>query len=242
MSFPRVISISEHEIEAVQFDMDGSLTDTEPHFSSAYNKSRDQTANQFGLDLNHLEHQPGVSTIKVFQPWIDEVVGDDHDLRRKIYEYFYECFLDNRRYIFEEVAVLMDDARRILDQVESLRILRSVVTSSTRDQLAGFCRLNGLESFFGALVCKEDMDREDLKPSQAPYDLGMKRLGVDNRLRCIGFEDSWSGLESLIRFGPRFVIWKNPEGHVLPQRLKDLCLPETEIISVRLYDEIEMFS
>lgn len=74
----------------------------------------------------------------------------------------------------------------------------AVVTSSGRDEAAQKLALAGIAHAFDTVVVLQDVSAP--KPDPSPYLLAAQRLGVDPR-RCLVFEDSEPGAEAAHRAG-----------------------------------------
>lgn len=78
------------------------------------------------------------------------------------------------------------------DFVKSLSDYRlALVSASSRSELEPLLERAGMRACFGALVCAEDVERT--KPAPDPYLLAVRLLGVT---KALAVEDSASGIES----------------------------------------------
>lgn len=80
-----------------------------------------------------------------------------------------------------------------VDLLTRLSIPCAVVTSSGRENAHRKLSLTGLDAFFQTVVVLEDVTHA--KPAPEPFLLGAARLGVDPA-RCLAFEDSDTGAEA----------------------------------------------
>ncbi|QCO56298.1 HAD family phosphatase [Pseudorhodobacter turbinis] len=75
----------------------------------------------------------------------------------------------------------------------ALRQPLALATSSTRTQLDLKLSVTDIAPYFRHIVCVDDVQKP--KPAPEPYLLAAKRLGVDPA-RCVAFEDSETGAQS----------------------------------------------
>jgi beta-phosphoglucomutase-like phosphatase (HAD superfamily) len=86
----------------------------------------------------------------------------------------------------------------VRELLAAIRLPCAVVTSSGRTQAAHKLTLTGLTGFFETVVVIEDVTRA--KPAPEPFLLAAMRLGVPPE-RCLVFEDSDTGAEAAHRAG-----------------------------------------
>ena len=85
-----------------------------------------------------------------------------------------------------------------LDLLSARHRPMAIVTSSGHDEAHHKLRLTGIAGYFGAVVTLADVTAP--KPAPDPYVLAAARLGVDPA-RCLAFEDSETGAEAAHRAG-----------------------------------------
>lgn len=181
-------------LEAVLWDNDGVLVDTEP----LYLRANQEILAGIGIEL----------TVDAFR---------EVSLRRgrSVFELAAErgCTADevsrlraerDRRY-----AELLDEGVKVLDGVhESLEILRgrlpmAIVTSSQRTHFDRIHRQTSLLDYFEFVLANGDYDRH--KPHPDPYLAAAERLGVAPE-RCLAIEDTERGLRSAVAAGMRCLV------------------------------------
>jgi beta-phosphoglucomutase len=101
----------------------------------------------------------------------------------------------------------------------------AVVSSSSRTEIEPLLLAGGLRAHFDALVCAEDLPREKLKPAPDPYLLAAERTGARNPLVV---EDSAAGIASGRAAG--FEVLAIPRAADLPRLMEQrLAEAPTEI-------------
>ena len=181
-------------IEAVLWDNDGVLLDTETLF---FETTRAAFA-RLGLDLTkefwgrHYLGE-GKSSREVAAS-----LGGDRDrieamLRERNQEY---------RQVLSQPPPLRPQVRETLSLLFG-RVRMAIVTGSHRDQLLLMHGSSGLLKFFDAIVTGDECSH--LKPRPEPYLAGLKALGARAE-RCVAVEDSPRGLASARAAGVACVV------------------------------------
>ena len=91
----------------------------------------------------------------------------------------------------------------VLRQLRAMRVPCAVATSSGRKGAARKLSATGLAPFFEVVITAEDVTRR--KPAPDPYLLAAERLGVAPG-RCLAFEDSAPGATSALAAGMTTVL------------------------------------
>lgn len=173
--------------EAVIFDMDGVLVDSEP----VWDHCEQQILADYGLDLNAIQKKYSLVTTGI--P-INEVI-----------ELYSQIFPEKR---LDTVTVTREIVDRVIDRVVALKpIMPGVIDALTLCHSLGFkvglassspMRLIqavieslNITRYFDACVSAEGLDYG--KPNPAVYLLAAKKLGKD-RLKCVTIEDTVAGM------------------------------------------------
>jgi HAD superfamily hydrolase (TIGR01509 family) len=171
-------------IEAVVFDMDGVLIDSEPVWRSI---EREVFA-RLGIELTDQEllDSTGVR--------IDQVVARrwerqawDGPSRGQVAA----AILDGMAAVFEERGALVDGAVETVDRFRALGLRLAVASSSPHRLIRAVLEAGGIEDRFDVIASAEDEERG--KPDPAVYLTTARRLGVDPG-RCLAVEDSPTGV------------------------------------------------
>jgi HAD superfamily hydrolase (TIGR01509 family) len=176
--------------EAVIFDMDGVLIDSEPlHFAALSSLlARD------GVALSHAENEEfiGVTSQTMFSTLIAR-----HDLPKSVADYMT---------LFDQGVLRVLDGSHppqpgvvpLIAYARSLGMRLAVASSSRRGWIEATLRSTGLSHAFDVVVSGDDV--ESSKPDPQIYMLAAERLGVSAE-RCLAIEDSPNGVESAVRAG-----------------------------------------
>lgn len=173
------------QYEAVFFDFDGVLVDSEP----VHHKCWQEVLTPYGVDLDwktYSEHCIGIAdrSMLVFlceladPPLQVEQLEADWPRKREIY-----------RSRMHSVGVA-DDVKALVSELYGQYKL-AVVSSSGIDDIGAILDQAGLRHMFDTIVTGHDVERR--KPAPEPYLLAMRRLGVQ---RGLAIEDSKAGIAS----------------------------------------------
>ncbi len=172
--------------DAVIFDLDGTLLDTESIAMAAGQSAFAAVRRSVTIDFMHglvgRDQPSGMAYIRAKHPGIDMDLLNHHWDRN--------------------FAVrIADDLRLkpgVTDLLAQLTLPRAVATSSGHRAAHHKLGLVGLGSAFAHVITFDDVQRP--KPAPDPFLLAAARLGVAPA-RCVAFEDSETGAESAHRAG-----------------------------------------
>eukprot|EP00439_Symbiodinium_sp_Y106_P080673 s1344_g19.t1 len=181
-------------LEALLFDIDGTLADTDPvHFSAFVDILREVGFND-GIAIDEDFFKSRISGRQNKQ-----ICGDlfpDWDQQRA------EAFAEKKEAMFRDSAAKLLKPMAGLDRVrawcEESGLKKIAVTNAPRVNAEFIMDCIGYRSWFPELVIGDECERG--KPDPCPYETAMKRLGVRPEC-CIAFEDSPSGAKSAVAAG-----------------------------------------
>ncbi|MBL8179672.1 MAG: HAD family phosphatase [Bryobacterales bacterium] len=195
--------------DAIFFDFDGVLVDSEPVHHLCWR----QVMDRFGVDLDWPTYQ---STLRGHsgQPLLEALCR----LRRPPIEYEQvRAHYDFKNDLFRDIvlrnpgSLMSDDVRCLLDELRTFRL--AVVSSARRTHVHPILESMGLLHRFETLVCREDV--QSLKPSPEPYRTAAARLSVQ---RPLVVEDSEAGAAS--GRGAGFEVIMHADYTVLPSLVR----------------------
>ncbi|HET6790743.1 MAG TPA: hexitol phosphatase HxpB, partial [Actinomycetota bacterium] len=173
-------------IEAVVFDMDGVLVDSEPMWRAV---EREVFAG-VGIELTDEDLYPtmGVRIADVVDRWYRR-----HPWPGPSREQVAETIVDGVARAVRERGLLLDGARDAVDHVRSLGLGVALASSSPMPLILAVLSLGGLAARFDVVVSGED---EELgKPDPAVFLSAARRLEVLPE-RCLVVEDSINGVRA----------------------------------------------
>lgn len=178
MSFPR-------GIQAVVFDMDGLLLDTE----TVYQAAMIEAGQLFSVDFTAATYRAMVGkTNPESAVMLRELYGESFPVE----DYFARVWSDVEIILEAEVR-LKTGVMEILDYLDALGIPRAIATSNSRQAVDRYLGRFDLLKRFHAVVAHTDVTRH--KPHPDPYLEAARRLNVHPTM-CLALEDSHPGVRA----------------------------------------------
>lgn len=192
--------------DAVVFDMDGTLLDTEFVFRTIVF----DVAGELGYEMTDAVHLA--------------MVGSSHEVTNRLLveaygaSFPYALFDEKCRAIMKEklaeTVPVKKGARELLVELKMRGIPRAVATSSRSPHAYGHLGRAGLLDLFDTIVTRDDVVHP--KPHPEPYLIAAKRLEMEPA-RCLALEDSHSGVRAAHAAGMQTIM------------VPDLVKPTSEI-------------
>lgn len=185
--------------EAVIFDMDGVLLDSEPLHYQALN----EVLGRAGHQLTAHEYEAYIGTT-LEETWRRLIERFDLPERLEVYA---------ARYDEAVVAILrgpLDPAPGVLALLEALReagVSVAVASSSKRNWIAATLHSLGVSDYFPIVVSADDVACG--KPDPEIYLLAARKLGLSPE-QCVVIEDSPPGVTAASRAGMRAIAVRTP--------------------------------
>jgi HAD superfamily hydrolase (TIGR01509 family) len=178
---------SPHPIEAVVFDMDGVLVDSEPIWRAV---ERDVFGGLVGVEVTDedLFETMGVRVGDVVARWHRRFPWDEpsrEDVARSIVDRVAEAI--------EREGAFHEEAIQAIDYVDALGLRLALASSSPMRLIRAVLSIGGLDDRFEVVLSAEDEERG--KPDPAVYLSAARELGVPPE-RCLAVEDSINGVRS----------------------------------------------
>jgi len=173
-------------LEAVIFDLDGTLVDSE----RLYHKAANIFLRKFNLSVSKEEY---------IQRWMVNSAGTEGLLRENNINYPEEKGRWKRRKIyiglFNAEAELRPGAKRLVQEL-SKRVKLAIVSGGLGDDINHLLEKFSIDSYFSTIVSREDTFRS--KPDPEPYKMALNELGVYPH-QAVAIEDSTKGVISAKR-------------------------------------------
>lgn len=178
MSFPRAV-------QAVVFDMDGLLLDTE----TVYEAAMIEAGRAFDVDFTAATYR---SMVGKTNPECAVMLRDLYGQAFPVEDYFKRTWADVEMILEAEVR-LKTGVMEILDYLDALGLPRAIATSNSRQAAERYLGRFDLFKRFHAVVAHADVTRH--KPHPDPYLEAARRLNVHPTL-CLALEDSHPGVRA----------------------------------------------
>jgi putative hydrolase of the HAD superfamily len=215
-------------IQAVIFDFDGTILDTESVWYESYREALEAQ----GVELPLSVFAEGIGTYDdgMFR-YMRERLGTE-EAYQAVKEAAYRLHKAKTLELKPREGVLayLDEAARL-----GLRI--GLATSSPLSWIDPFLDAHGIRRYFETLCTSDDVEK--VKPDPALYRLAAGRLGVEPR-NAVAFEDSANGARAAVAAGVRCVVVPNPMTEALLFEKYDLRVAEfTEMPLKELLAKLE---
>jgi HAD superfamily hydrolase (TIGR01509 family) len=171
--------------QALVFDMDGVLADSEPIYYAAMQS----VLSPLGIEVTD-EHQRQVMGSSIESTWryFAETFSLDGPLDALV-----EAYDLSLRRMLAEIHQALPGVRQLIPQLRARHIPIAVASSSTPEWIDALLGGLGLQDAFDAAVSAREAGAS--KPAPDVYLLAAKRLNA-NPQRCIAIEDTPTGLAS----------------------------------------------
>ena len=216
-------------IQAVIFDMDGVLVDSEEYWWQARVAFAEQLGKIWSFDDQRAVM--GRNTVE----WA-QIMQERLGIEMALDEIIEQVRGDVIARLEAQLPLLPGALDAVQTAATAYRV--ALASGSPTPVIDKVLSLTGLERVFEVVVYGDDMTRG--KPAPDIYLETARRLGVDPAV-CIGIEDSANGLWALKAAGMYAIAAPSP-GFPLPDdvlALADRVLPSLEAFSVQLVREIE---
>jgi len=190
----------DQSIEAVIFDLDGLLIDSEPIWEKSYHKF---------LEIKKVKDNPEIHLkligrgLKDVVSIMKDVLGIEGEVDQLVDEYrkvFYELF-------FAKENILMPGAIEIVKKTKGKNLIVALTTGGhTKKMAEKILEKVNLLNYFDLIVSSDDVDNG--KPAPDVYFFVIEKLGFLSS-QCLAFEDSVNGVVSAKAAGLR-VFGVNP--------------------------------
>ena len=176
-------------LDAVIFDMDGVIIDSEP----LHERTASMVFNAYGMTVpeNLFDAYKGRTDREVVRFMIDNHAGQSLDVDTLLQErrLLYESFIDE--------LLPVADVLPFISAVAGSHPLALTTSASRQNQQLAFRKFD-LDRFFDVVITSDDITRP--KPDPQPYIVTAERLNADPA-RCVVFEDSTHGVRSALAAG-----------------------------------------
>lgn len=212
-------SVDDSELEAVIFDVDGTLVDTMPH----YYKSWVQTCEEYKLEFSELQFYGYAG--RTLPDIIHDLITDQHKTKptSELINEFLKKKLDNHAKVVEKHGhpKAIECVAKIAHEMKKRGIKVGAASSGQRENVIESLKVNNLLHLFDEdhIVVGADLPKGRGKPEPDIFLEAARRLNVCPT-KCRAFEDGESGLQSAFKAGMEVIDVRELEGYPLAEALQ----------------------
>ena len=197
-------------IEAIIFDMDGTLVDTEP-FNTEIER-RQFRLNKIVISEENHQKYLGVASDAMWKE-----IAEQHNLRIPVEELIEQNHLESIRYFTEiEKIPVMPGLVDLLEKLQDKKYPMAVASSSTPEIIDLILDKTNLKNYFQVIVSAEQAGKS--KPEPDVFILAAEKLGIQPA-NCLVVEDSENGIKAALAAGMTCVAYQSPGAD--PQKQKE---------------------
>lgn len=197
-------------IEAIIFDMDGTLVDTEP-FNTEIEKSLFKLNK---IEISEEEHQKYIGVASDAM-WLE--IAKRNKLQIPVSELIEQNHKESFRYLSEvEQIPIMPGLVDLLEKLQTKKYPMAVASSSTPEIIDLILKKTNLKNYFQVIVSAQETGKS--KPEPDVFLLAAEKLGI-KPVNCLAVEDSENGIKAAIAAGMTCVAYQSPDAD--PQKQKE---------------------
>jgi len=213
-------------IEAIIFDMDGTLVDTEP-FNTEIEK-RLFRLNK--IEISEEEHQKylGIASDAM---WSE--IAERNQLQIPVSELIEQNHKESYRYLSEvEQIPIMPGLVDLLEKLQARKYPMAVASSSTPEIIDLILKKTNLKKYFQVIVSAQETGKS--KPEPDVFILAAEKLGIkpDN---CLVVEDSPNGIKAAVAAGMTCVAYQSPDTDPQKQEEADAVILNYSQLGMMLF-------
>ncbi len=209
-------------IEAVIFDMDGVLVDSEPCHTEI--EKRQFQLNQLQISEEEHSQYTGIATDVMWRE-----IASKHALPLPVEELIEQNRKESIGYFSEKNEIpVMPGLVDLLENLKQKPYLLAVASSSFPEIIDIILRKTGLRKYFKVIVSSKEAGKS--KPKPDVFLLAAKRLGVDPQ-KCLVIEDSKNGIKAAHTANMSCVAYQSPSVDPSKQKEADAVIKDfTQLI------------
>lgn len=178
-------------MQAVIFDMDGLLIDSEPFWKQAEHEVFSSVGVELTEDLTALT--AAMTTREVTEFWYAKQPWQDASL-----EEVENNVVERVKYLIETQGQAMQGVHDLLDSLQQAKVKIGLATNSPKGIIPSVLQRLNIADYFMAYSSAEEVTKG--KPAPDVYQLTLEKLGIEAH-QCIAFEDSLGGIKAALAAG-----------------------------------------
>ena len=212
-------------IEAILFDMDGVLVDSEP-IHIEIEKLQFRLNNILISEEEHLKYMGTASDVM----W--KAIAERHPISIPVEELIEQNRIESVRF-FSELAEIpvMPGLVELLEKLRTKKYPMAVASSSTPEMIDLILEKTQLKKYFQAIVSAEEAGKS--KPEPDVFLVAAQKLGVKPE-NCLVIEDSFNGIAAAHAAGMSCVAYQSPGVDPKTQKEADSIVKSFEQLGMML--------
>ncbi|WP_111637491.1 hexitol phosphatase HxpB [Marinomonas shanghaiensis] len=205
-------------MQAVIFDMDGLLIDSEPFWKQAEHEVFSSVGVELTEDLTALT--AAMTTREVTEFWYAKQPWQDASL-----EEVENSVVERVKYLIETQGQAMQGVHDLLDSLQQAKVKIGLATNSPKGIIPSVLQRLNIADYFMAYSSAEEVSKG--KPAPDVYQLTLEKLGIEAH-QCIAFEDSLGGIKAALAAGIKAIAvphaneFEHEKFDLAPYKLRNL--------------------
>lgn len=206
-------------MQAVIFDMDGLLIDSEPFWKQAEFDVFSSVGVEITADLTVLT--AAMTTREVTEFWFAQYPWQGASL-----EEVENRVVERVKYLIETQGQAMHGVHDLLESLQQAKVKIGLATNSPKDIIPSVLQRLNIANYFTAYSSADEVKQG--KPAPDVYQLTLQKLNIEAH-QCIAFEDSLGGIKAALAAGikaiavPHVDEFDHEKFDIAPLKLRSLA-------------------
>lgn len=209
------------EIDAVIFDMDGTLFDTERLITKLYQEVSQQMGKQMGIDVINNSIGLNYDATRMF---VKKSYGEDFP-----FDEISKIVIERKLAHIENHGMpIKEGVTEVLELLKENNVPMAIATSTNREFTEKYLKKSELKGYFNFVVCGNEVSKSKPEPEIFLHTVNL--LQIDSS-KCIVLEDSENGIIAAHR------------ARTIPVLVKDIKYPADEVrkLAFKEYESMNEF-
>lgn len=212
-------------LEAVIFDMDGVIINSEPMHYEANQQLFEKLG--FSVPTDEYSNYIGISNEKM---WED--LKNKYDLNENLNELTEKQRKNTHKFIQQNMnGKEIPGIKKILEELKDNNIKTAVASSSSKELIETVIKGFDLCEYFDVLISGEEVEKGKPNPDIFIYASEKLKVNIKN---CIVIEDSTNGVKAAKSAGAKCIGFNNPDSPGQNLSKSDIIINKFDILNIEL--------